>query len=324
MDVIYTVKIFDYLVEYADCVSKRAFHVNKVIRFYSAANSTTYPLSLIHTGIKKQVLNHYSFRVTGLYPKTGRMRTRIIDAFDDSDLRESIKKHGLVPPLTIEEIDHERPTSMQIEYASDLGITIENSFSKQDVSALIDRKLNYDKAAPEDLRDYAKSKRIYFSNQIGSKGLYSLIYNSLSGVDKAAFFVFMIYRHLTDDRVRNLDVHPHKLFFYHIGEKIFLEDSLFKSISSYDGEDLRFFGEIEIQGTIESGGSINTKGYAFAAKAVSRQFGTPKTRSLKFNITSPDKNLGSSEEDFHTSDMRYVIIGTLFIFLIILIFLVMY
>jgi hypothetical protein len=106
-----------------------------------------------------------------------------------------------------------------------------------------------------------------------------------------AFFVFAVYRYLSEDRAANLGTHPHKSKIYGFVDSILLEDRIVKSIGKYQGEDLRFFGTIRYPDGNESiGGSIDTIGYKAVSEFVSSTFNTPKTKIWKPKGELPKRN----------------------------------
>lgn len=213
------------------------------------------------------ILNYKLFKVAGKHIETKRVRTLKINAIDEEDAIELAKNSGLETIESIEVIPFEPPTERQIEYATDLGITIPDDACKWDVSTLIDRVVERDGTPREELIEFATNRRLFFSKYIGKSALYNLIFRELPDLDRVAFFVFCVYRHISDDRHANLDTHPYRDRFYEFAENHVKDERFMKSMNRYSGGQLKFFGELTINGWIHTGGSVNT--IAFKA---ARQF----------------------------------------------------
>ncbi len=188
------------------------------------------------------------------------------------------------------------PTERQIAYARDLGIAIPENISREDLSHMISKVVDKDSDPNPGLVEYAQGKGILVSPHMGKRSLYSLIFSSLSGEDKIAFFAFSIYRWLSDDRRANLDNHPNKDAFYEFAKSVADNESFQKSMNRYSGDSLRFFGTLNVQGkdaTLEhTGGSTGTIAYKTAAEFLKNKFNLPlfKTKTITANDTSQSLN----------------------------------
>ena len=193
------------------------------------------------------------------------------------------------------------PTERQLSYARDLGITIPENISKEDISYLIERTLSKESEPNPELVEFALSKGILLSSYIGNKGLYNLIFESLNTEDKIAFFTFSIYRWVSDDRHANLDTHSNKDVFYEFVKTVISNDAFMKSMNRYKGENLRFFGTYtrEDNGAIwECPGSSNgTISYKMVANFLKDKFNTPLTRSKAFSNDNPNDYINDLDTD---------------------------
>ena len=134
--------------------------------------------------------------------------------------------------------------------------------TKDDVSCLIDIKVENDVSADTSLMDYAYDKNIYFSEMIGEKRLFNLIFNALNTKDKTEFFCFCVYKYLDDYNDFNLEICPYYKDIQEFAEIYLLDNSFQKSMNNYQGEDLRFFGsDSDGEDFTEYGGSTRTKAY---------------------------------------------------------------
>lgn len=173
------------------------------------------------------------------------MRKNKIAALSESSAIDILRKKGYLEPFDVTCVYPSYPTANQIEICKEYGIDIPENSCKDDVSEILSCYFENDHRSPSaDLIKFATNRNILFSTYIGKKRLYDKVFNSLEPQDRIAFFIFSIYRYLSDDRRGNLDEHPYINIFYdfardHVGDKDFLS-----SLSMYRGRDLRFFGEL--------------------------------------------------------------------------------
>ena len=231
------------------------------------------------------------YKVKAIHRDTGRQRTLEISAISNEACRKEAINNGLLEPIEIIAIPSDSPTEKQLLYAKDLKIKIPVDATKADLSALIDRKVNADSSDPRpELIEYANGREMIFSKYIGKKALYNLIFNSLSGLDKIAFFLFCIYRSISDDRYHNLDKHQYRNAFYELAEGLSSDDSFGKSMKRYAGTDIMFFGKIiSDDGSEYSGGSQNTYAYKTGTKLLCERFNL-KNKSV-FHVANNNKPL---------------------------------
>ena len=241
------------------------------------------------------MLNYNTFQFTAKYTKTNRVRTRTIDAKNIEHAKSLISEQGYELPKTVIELSHDPPTDAQLSYARDLGIEVAIDDTKEDLIVLIDKKLSSDTQPNQGLIDYAEHIGMFFSLRIGKRRLYNTIYHFSEGEAKYAFFVFSVYRHLSNDRRSNLAIHPNKPLICQIARKAMKDEKVRKSMDRYAGEDLRFFGPLTADGWTYEGGSENTYAYKFVSQEVSGHFGTKKTRHV--NLLSEQKDIDDTKID---------------------------
>jgi hypothetical protein len=231
-------------------------------------------------------MNNNLYEVRGVFSQTKRKRRTIIHAKSSRQATLKATEQGFIEPIEIVEIPHESPTERQITYAIDLGIHIPQDASKEDVSALLSRKLDYDSEPNPGLLEFADERGLFFSKYIGKKILYNKIFRELDIRDRIAFFAFSIYRYLSDDRHANLDTSPFNDKFYLFADQVVTEESFIKSLNRYEGKDLRYFGKAQILEDgyiIETyGGSVNTIAYKKTVKFLNEEFILPETRTRTF------------------------------------------
>lgn len=228
-------------------------------------NTTTY--NVIKNGTSTpDNMNCFRYAGKAKYAETNRLRSVSINAFSEHDAKQRLISQGFIEPMEIETIQFEEPSQAQLCYLHDIckrkKITVPDNICKYDVSALLDRYEHNDDLSPNpDLVQYATSKGIMFSYYIGKKQLYDLIFENLNLEDKIAFFIFCIYRYNSNDRNGNLEKSIYKNIFYSFAQSIKNNEQFIRSLNRYEGNDLRYFGKIEVNGYEYIGGSKNTIAY---------------------------------------------------------------
>lgn len=247
-------------------------------------------------------MNYINYKVTGKHKDTNRKRTLVVLAKSEEIAKQSSIVQGLLPPLQIEIVPFDSPTEKQLNFVNRVNIQIPPNATKEDVSCLLSRYQDQDSDPSHGLIEFADNRDMFFSYLIGKKSLYNLVFSRLNGLDKTAFFVFSIYRWLSEDRHANLDTHPKKDVFYKFAESMKDDVSFQKSLLKYQGEDLRFFGIItsEKDGYISTyeAGSNRTIAYKKASEFLNIQFNTPLSKTETFtddnyHLTRPN-NIGSN------------------------------
>lgn len=204
-------------------------------------------------------MNHQIYKVSGINEATNRKKSIKLEGLSEDDAIESASKQGLKEITAIEIVPFDLPTERQLDYAKSLGLIIPNASTKEDVSALISKRVDKDGTPNQGLLEFATNKRIFLSNYIGKTALYEQIFSSLTNRDKIAFFAFSIYRYISDDRYANLDTHANKDLFYEFADSTINDDRFMKSLNKYNGSDLKFFGEFTtINGWTYTGGSVDS------------------------------------------------------------------
>ena len=226
-----------------------------------------------------------TYEVRAVFNKTGRRRSLFVDAPNEEIAIENLKKEGYIEPFEIRAYikpPPPPPTANQLEYARDLKISIPNNANLWDVSAMISKKTGKDSDPNPDLVEFAKEIGLTFSDYIGKRALYNLIYANLTNNDKIAFFVFCVYRWISDDRRGNLNKHPYRQQFYWFANGQIENTKFLKSLENYNkGEDIRFFGKIIYpDGDEHYGGSTNTLAYKTCVAFLNERFGL-QNRSVK-------------------------------------------
>lgn len=205
------------------------------------------------------MLNRTLFKIKAKYKPTNRIRTIKVWARSENEINDKLVTMDYEPADTIE-ILPQPPSDKQIDLAKSLGYVISPEMTAMDLQAIISQKLDRDSAPPKaGLMEFADEKDIVFSNYTGKKAMYNLVFAKLSEIDKLAFFIFCVYRHLSNDRESNLNKSPCKNFFYEFAADALSDRKMVSSlINNYSGEDMRFFGTIRTGNSEYYGGSTKT------------------------------------------------------------------
>lgn len=142
-------------------------------------------------------------------------------------------------------IDTRPATNMEKEYAAKMSILLPEDATISDARALIDRELDNDEQASDELLKYARSKGMLCSDYIGNKALHNQLFDNLGVEDKTSFFCFCLYKFYIDGTNEDLSTHPKKEIFEAFGSQ-FSKDVYFQaSLEDYLGEELIAFGKSE-------------------------------------------------------------------------------
>jgi len=238
-----------------------------------------------------------NYKIKGTNSNTGRKKTLSIKAFSNEECLELASNEGLVEPFEISLEESLPPTEAQLSYAKYLKINIPKNITKEEISFLIDRVKYKDKSEPNpELIEYAESMNIEFSNYVGKKQLYDIIWDSLYGLDKIEFFIFCVYRWISDDRHGNLLTHKCKDKFNCFAKILIDDKSFINSLAkSYDeGKSIRFFGTLYVGKNQYTGGSTITQAYKTVVKFLKKEFGL-KNRTFKYLKDESTYNMNSSD-----------------------------
>lgn len=214
-------------------------------------------------------MNYKHYKCKAIYSKTNRKRTVTIDAFGIEDVNSQLTQQGFLEPFEIERIEFPVVTAAQRDVLGRISYT---DVCQYDASALIDKKFKHDSIPNPELLDYATSQKIKLSYYIGKKALYDLLFNRLELREKIAFFIFCIYRYTTDDRQGNLSKCSHRDLFYKFADENISNAQFIKSMNTYNGTELRFFGTMTVDGVGLTGGSKRTIAYKTATEFLKNYF----------------------------------------------------
>ena len=165
---------------------------------------------------------------------------------------------GFLEPIEIEEIPFPPATEAQINAIREHQHHVPQNICKDDASAIISKSMDNDATPNPELFTYATEQKIMVSYYTGKKALYNIIFYHLELDDKIAFFAFCLYRFYSDDRNSNLNHSPYKDIFYEYAKQMHENPSFLNSLKRMNGEDLRYWGKIKVNGRVYTGTSTNT------------------------------------------------------------------
>ncbi|MBI5843258.1 MAG: hypothetical protein HZB23_01160 [Deltaproteobacteria bacterium] len=261
------------------------------------------------------------FIVEGHGEKTKRHRKKSYWGKDENEVRQKAINDGTIVESIIELPEPiEYATESQKKFARDLGLMFPHDITKSEMSDLIDFKKSNDKEATDRHKSFADYFGVKYSNYIGKKQLFNLIFYDLLApgreVDLAAWFTYRICRHIcngADDHP--LATGPDANVIREIASELAYDERIIKSIKNYkDGKKLIWFGTYTApDGRTYEGASKQTIAYKKAYELLNTYIKFSDNRKSFFNKIAI-KNFGNN------SFARY----NTFIFLAILIIFISY
>lgn len=210
---------------------------------------------------------NYKYSVTAIFISTKRKRTVIEIGPNPEFCRKKLEAIGYKEPFEISKPLFEPPSEAQLNYAKKLEIEIPDHASTSDVSALISRKEDDDFLPTPAMLDYAYEEGLYFSEYIGNKALYNIIFHNLPLDRKISFFAYRVYVFHTNDGNDNPNHHSKNSYFKEYASRQIGNESFVRSLSKHTGSELITFGEFrEIDGVSVLGASKNTVAYQSTLK----------------------------------------------------------
>lgn len=217
-------------------------------------------------------MNYQLYKCKGLYIQTNRKRTVKLEAFQPDDVVVQMKKFGFTEPFEINRIAFPEITTRQLSALRNVNVYDTSDVCLFDASAILSKKYDHDSTPNPELVSYATSCHIKFSYYIGKKALYDLIFENLDLRNKITFFLFCVYRYITNDRKGDLSKHPYRNLFYTFSSDNLSNERFIKSMNKYRGRDLRFFGTLTVNNSTLYGGSKNTISYKTALDFLKQHF----------------------------------------------------
>ncbi|WP_407272647.1 hypothetical protein [Radiobacillus sp. PE A8.2] len=186
-------------------------------------------------------MNYKKYEVTCTFEQTNKRSTRKIHAQSQKHLKELMTHRGYVGPFDIKVIPFRQVSHQQLHDAEQLGISIPGQATVEDADALIKRNTDGDREPHPGLYSFAYERGLCFSQYIGERALYNLVWENLDLKAKIEFFTYSIYHSIHFESAEHLDISPYKDLFESFAEEAIKNDLFVKSINDYSGEDLTCF-----------------------------------------------------------------------------------
>jgi hypothetical protein len=181
-------------------------------------------------------------------------------------------------PDSVVQRPSEPATERQLAYAKDLGVSVPPGASKDELSDLIEARLQNDRPAALHFQAFAKRHGVHFTQYTGKKILFDRLFARLCrpGLeeDMTAWFVFRVYRELVGGKPDVSIKDPDAQVIREIARQLLHDKAIVKSIRRYQGRDLVWFGEwTSPDGTVYNGGSNKTIAYKGACSLLREKAG---------------------------------------------------
>ena len=214
-----------------------------------------------------------SFEVTGRGRETSRKRKRIYAAYDEAEARQIAEADGTIVE-GIQILPDEPATEAQLSYARDLGISIPENPTKDELRDLLSCHLDHDKPATQRHKSFARAYRVYHTRFVGKRVLFNLIFAALQTPGRerelVAWFTYRVYRELMHGAEDAPITGPDDPAIRAVADELWTESSIIDSIRRYRGSDLIWFGQWTApDSSLHNGGSNRTIAYKRASRLLS-------------------------------------------------------
>jgi hypothetical protein len=168
--------------------------------------------------------------------------------------------------LDIQSVEHlpsTPPTVDQTQEALQLGIEIPSEISSDDLRALVNRVLYWDKPARRDHKEFAEETGVFFVDEVGKKQIFRLIFRELTSPGKefelCSWFAYRVYRDMMKGSPVAEVTSPFDPRIKQVADELVVQKRVVDSIRRYSGEDLIWFGTwASPDGHMHTGGSNRT------------------------------------------------------------------
>jgi hypothetical protein len=216
-----------------------------------------------------------TYEVVGKGRDTGRRRRRHYLVNTEVEARALAEADGTIVE-SISELAADPPTERQLEFANKLGIVVPHNASKEELSDLIDVKLQRDKPPSPVYRAFAERHGVRLTQYTGKKALFDRLFGRLvmpgREEDLLAWFVFRVYRTLAEGRPDAAITSPDDPAIRAIATDLATDPQVVGSVRRYEeGQRLIWFGTFTApDGVVHQGGSTQTVAYKRAAELLRR------------------------------------------------------
>jgi len=178
------------------------------------------------------------YKVAGKNPATNRKKKVSVVSLSN-DEQTVIARSGLIDVDSVSLVFDE-PSNEQLGFASDLGIPIDCSFSKQDYSALISKATGDEPndSVPLDVARFAERINVYLSSFTSFPRAYNDIYYKMNLFEKIEFFAFSVYQYVYGFACYDYIHHSNVRLFNNFAAEHVDDNKFIKSLNCYCGADL--------------------------------------------------------------------------------------
>jgi len=205
------------------------------------------------------------FEVRGIGRETRRRRKRVYRACDEGEARQMAEADGMVVER-IQMLPDEPATEAQLSYAIDLGLSVPDNATKDELRDILSCHLEHDKPASERHKSFAKAYRVHHTRFVGKRFLFSMIFAALQerGRERelVSWFAYRVYRELVHGGTDAHIAGPDDPVIQAVADELVNDEAVLNSIKRYVGSDLIWFGEWTAPDhTVHTGGSNRTIAY---------------------------------------------------------------
>lgn len=205
------------------------------------------------------------FEARGIGRETRRRRKRVYRAYDEGEARQMAEADGIVVGR-IQMLPDEPATESQLSYARDLGLSIPENATKDELRDMLSCHLEHDKPASERHKLFAKAYRVHHTRFVGKRVLFNMIFATLQarGHERqlVSWFAYRVYRELVHGAADAPIAGPDDPVIQGVTDELVNDTTVLDSIKRYVGSDLIWFGEWTAPDhTVHTGGSNHTIAY---------------------------------------------------------------
>lgn len=171
----------------------------------------------------------HSYEVTGVGTDTGRTRKKRYKARSEEAARQLALADG-TDVQSIVDCGVEPPTDSQISYAKDLGITIPESISKDEISTLIGNATRGVDPAPTNQLELATALGVIPYRFINSEDLEHLIRTSLGPLKLTQWYLFLVLIRRGTSRAKQQPRSPNDPLLIQAAEELVNDSQFIESI----------------------------------------------------------------------------------------------
>ena len=205
------------------------------------------------------------FEAKGIGRETRRRRKRVYRAYDESEARQMAEADGIIVG-SLQMLPDEPATEAQLSYARDLGLSIPDNATKDELRDILSCHLEHDKPASERHKLFAKAYRVHHTRFVGKRVLFNMILATLQtrGRERqlVSWFAYRVYRELVHGVADAPIEGPEDPIIQAVADELVNDEAVLGSIKRYVGSDLIWFGEWTAPDhTVHTGGSNRTIAY---------------------------------------------------------------